>query len=279
MAADHQRPPHAVMGLLDYITSTSLDGDYAEVARRRSADPAASTARRTGRPGRLGMVVLALFGVLVATAGVQTARNSAESASSHNALVAQIHDHTDRLNAQRDHITQLRRRVAALRADLLSTSATNRSVQAKTRLLGVLAGSVPVRGPGIQVVVDDAPGGGSGQQVLDKDLQKLVNGLWKVGAEAIAINSQRLSNLSAIREAGNSITVNYRDVNRPYVVSAVGNPNQMGARLLDTAAGQTWLALKSTFGLRFDITSEESMKLPAASRLDLRQAHTRKTLQ
>jgi uncharacterized protein YlxW (UPF0749 family) len=267
------------MGLLDYITSTSLDGDYAEVARRRSADPTASTARRTGRPGRLGMVVLALFGVLVATAGVQTARNSAESASSHNALVAQIHDHTDRLNAQRDHITQLRRRVAALRADLLSTSATNRSVQAKTRVLGVLAGSVPVRGPGIQVVVDDAPGGGSGQQVLDKDLQKLVNGLWKVGAEAIAINSQRLSNLSAIREAGNSITVNYRDVNRPYVVSAVGNPNQMGARLLDTAAGQTWLALKSTFGLRFDITSEESMKLPAASRLDLRQAHTRKTLQ
>jgi uncharacterized protein YlxW (UPF0749 family) len=279
MAADHERPPHAVMGLLDYITSTSLDGDYAEVARRRSADPTASTARRTGRPGRLGMVVLALFGVLVATAGVQTARNSAESASGHNALVAQIHDHTDRLNAQRDHITQLRRRVAALRADLLSTSATNRSVQAKTRLLGVLAGSVPVRGPGIQVVVDDAPGGGSGQQVLDKDLQKLVNGLWKVGAEAIAINSQRLSNLSAIREAGNSITVNYRDVNRPYVVSAVGNPNQMGARLLDTAAGQTWLALKSTFGLRFDITSEESMKLPAASRLDLRQAHTRKTLQ
>jgi uncharacterized protein YlxW (UPF0749 family) len=267
------------MGLLDYITSTSLDGDYAEVARRRSADPTASTARRTGRPGRLGMVVLALFGVLVATAGVQTARNSAESASGHNALVAQIHDHTDRLNAQRDHITQLRRRVAALRADLLSTSATNRSVQAKTRVLGVLAGSVPVRGPGIQVVVDDAPGGGSGQQVLDKDLQKLVNGLWKVGAEAIAINSQRLSNLSAIREAGNSITVNYRDVNRPYVVSAVGNPNQMGARLLDTAAGQTWLALKSTFGLRFDITSEESMKLPAASRLDLRQAHTRKTLQ
>jgi uncharacterized protein YlxW (UPF0749 family) len=275
MDADDRRPPQAVMGLLDYITSTSLDGDYAEVARRKGPDATPHAAR----PGRLGMLVLAVFGVLVATAGVQTAHNSAESASSHNALVAQIHEHSDQLDARRGRIAQLRRQVSALRADYLSTTAQNRSVQAKRQVLGVLAGSVPVRGPGIKVVVDDAPGGGSGQQVLDKDLQKLVNGLWKVGAEAITINSQRLSTLSAIREAGTSITVNYRDVNRPYVVSAIGNPNQMGARLLDTAAGQTWLALKSTFGLRFDITSEESMKLPAASRLDLREAHTRKALQ
>ena len=44
--------------------------------------------------------------------------------------------------------------------------------------------------------------------MLDPDLQKLVNGLWAAGAEAISINGQRLTNLSAIREAGEAITVN-----------------------------------------------------------------------
>ena len=60
------------------------------------------------------------------------------------------------------------------------------------------------------MVVDDAPDTTDDKQrVLDLDLQKLVNGLWQVGAEAISINGQRLTSLSAIRDAGSSITVNF----------------------------------------------------------------------
>ena len=101
--------------------------------------------------------------------------------------------------------------------------------------------------------------------VLDQDLQKLVNGLWLVGAEAISINGQRLTNLTAIREAGGAITVNFKSLGRPYTVSAIGNKNQMAARLLDTEGGRTWLALRTSFGLRFDVNSEDSMTLPAGT--------------
>ncbi len=38
--------------------------------------------------------------------------------------------------------------------------------------------------------------------MLDGDLQKLVNGLWVAGAEAIAINGERLTTLTAIRQGG-----------------------------------------------------------------------------
>ena len=146
-------------------------------------------------------------------------------------------------------------------------------MQSRLDRLGVLAGAVPVRGPGIRVVVDDAPGATSAKlQVQGQDLQKLANGLWTVGAEAIAINGQRLTSLSAIRDAGSAVTVNYVSLRRPYTVSAIGNERTMGADLLDTSGGQTWATLQS-FGLKFDVNTKDTMLLPAAKRVTLRYAH------
>ncbi|MGH3444170.1 MAG: DUF881 domain-containing protein, partial [Nocardioidaceae bacterium] len=71
----------------------------------------------------------------------------------------------------------------------------------------------------------------------------------------------------------------YRDVHPPYVVSAIGNPDRLGARFLDTAGGQTLVALHLSFGLRFDIAPEESMKLPAAAHLSLHYAVPRRPAQ
>ncbi len=265
-----QPPPHAVMGLLNYVTATALDEDYAVVSERH----ALQDKPKQGHNGLFGLVAVLVFGILVATAAVQTARNAAQTASSHDSLVAQINERKAALSTLEGQMRDLHATVRNLQAQYLQSSAEGRSLQARVQQLGMVTGSMPVQGPGVRITVDDAPGGGQGQQVLDKDLQKLVNGLWQVGAEAISINGQRLSNLTAIRRASEGITVNYRHINRPYVVSAIGNPDQMGARFLDTQGGQTWLALKSALGLPFDITSEDSMKLPAAPRLTLRHAQT-----
>ncbi len=265
-------PPHAVMGLINYITATALEEDYAEVAQRHAAEGKP----KQGRTGTIGLLVVALFGAVVATAFVQTSRSAVDNANSHSSLVAQINEGKQHLSSLRKRTLALRAQVHSLQTQDLQARAEARSLDARLTQLGVAAGSLPVRGPGVRIVVDDAPGGGAGQQVLDKDLQKMVNGLWQVGAEAISINGQRLSSLTAIRRASEGITVNYRHINRPYVVSAIGNPQQLGARFLDTAGGQTWLALKSAINLRFDISSEGSMKLPATPRLTLRHAETTK---
>jgi uncharacterized protein YlxW (UPF0749 family) len=91
----------------------------------------------------------------------------------------------------------------------------------------------------------------------------LVNGLWESGAEAIAINGNRLGPLSAIRVAGEAITVNYRSLSAPYTVEAIGDPASLQARFIDTAAGQAWLDLQSNYGLRFEPSEREEMTLPA----------------
>lgn len=221
------------------------------------------------------MIILAIFGLLVATAAVQTSRNAVVAQTGRSELITQIKARSAKVNAVRDRIVATRREVELLEEDLLEATAEGRSVSTRLDRLGVRTGEAAVQGPGVRVAVDDAPGAAtSQQQVLDQDLQKLVNGLWQSGAEAISINGQRLTNLSAIRHAGSAITVNYRSLSRPYVVSVIGDPDTIPARFVETDHGSDWLDLRATFGLQFEMTPEESLTLPAANRLVLRFATT-----
>lgn len=262
-------PPQVLMPLLDYITSHSMDEDYAHVAQRADADKPTQQVR----PGLAALIVMGLFGVLVATAAVQTARNAEEESGSRDSLVTQVKARTAQVDARRARVANLRQEIESLQTLYLETTGQGRLLTARLDRLGVASGALPVTGPGVKVVVDDAPGAvGPVEQVLDEDLQKLVNALWGSGAEAISINGQRLSNLSAIRVAGSAITVNFKSLAPPYTVLAVGNPDTIPGRFVDTTHGQDWLTLQSTYGLQFRMTSEESLRLPAVNQPNLRFA-------
>jgi uncharacterized protein YlxW (UPF0749 family) len=114
--------------------------------------------------------------------------------------------------------------------------------------------------------VDDAKDAETDRErVLDIDLQKIVNGLWRAGAEAISINGERLTARSAIRHAAQGITVNFHAVRRPYRILAIGNKLTLPSRFVDTASGQAWLDSQREVGLRFSgIRTVSSLKLPAA---------------
>ncbi len=267
----NQVPPQVFMPLLDYITAHSMDQDYAHVAQRddRGKKP------QQVRPGIAALVAMGIFGLLVTTAGVQTARNAGEESGSRASLVTQVKARSAQVDARRARVTNLREEIASLQTLYLDTTGQGRLLSSRLDRLGTVTGAVPVRGPGVKVVVDDAPGAvGPVEQVLDKDLQKLVNALWGAGAEAISINGQRLTTLSAIRTAGQAITVNFVSLQRPYTVQAIGDPDTMPARFVETEHGQDWLDLQRVNRLRFTMTTEQSMRLPAAParRLSLRHA-------
>ena len=264
--------PQASMGLLNYITATSLDEDYAHVAAKRATG---SSHRRRERRNLHGasVVALALFGALVATAGIQTARTEPVRQSSRDSLVKQVQDRREELEETRQQVLQLRRQVARAQTTGLEASESGRALQEQLDRLGLVTGDAPAAGPGVRIVVDDNPETGTRRQVvLDKDLQVLVNGLWGAGAEAISINGQRVTNLTAIRVAGEAITVNLRSLSRPYAVTAIGDPDQLPARFVESPAGSWWLNLKSVYGLQFTMTREESLTVPAAPTPTLRPA-------
>src|SRR5262249_21714500 len=152
--------------------------------------------------------------------------------------------------------------------------------------VALLAGATAVTGPGIQVKVDDAKeassgGGGNPRttsgfsdtgRVRDRDMQRVVNGLWASGAQAISVNRQRLTALSAIRAAGDAILVDNRPLVPPYTISAIGNPQHLSTSFQDSADGQYLHVLHENYGIRVSISQEEKLSLPAAPSLIIRYA-------
>jgi uncharacterized protein YlxW (UPF0749 family) len=104
-----------------------------------------------------------------------------------------------------------------------------------------------------------------------------VNGLWAAGAEAIAINGQRLTATTAIRNAGQAILVAYRPLQPPYVISAIGDPDTLPARFEDTVGGAYLRLIGQTYGIRSREevhagTDGDALRLPAADSLTVRRA-------
>jgi len=63
------------------------------------------------------------------------------------------------------------------------------------------------------------------------DLLKLVNELNAAGAEAIAINDERIIATTEIRNAGNYIVINTNRYSAPFEIKAIGNPDTLEAAL------------------------------------------------
>lgn len=265
-------PDRVTMPLLTLVTSQAIDEDYVHAARRRAAGggPAPGGA---GTRLRGAVVVLAVFGVLIALAAVQTARNADVRDASRSALVDRIDERQGEVDALAERISTLRRQIDELRA----SGARNRTGLAQAtvdvRALQIATGFIEVRGPGLRITVDDnpdvTPDPQDDRRVRASDLRLLVNGLWRAGAEAIAVNGRRLTVMSAIVNSSISIAVNRSPLSPPYVVSAIGGEN-LGARLQDTTTGAQFDALADELGLVVTRQNETELLLPAAPEAQLR---------
>ncbi len=251
----------AVTPLLDLLTQQSMDEDYVHVARRRAAS--GEQPRSSGRPRRTAAVVVGVFGVLVATAAVQTAQGADEAQSSRVVLVERVVERRDTVTALQDRIQELRGEVED-GEQLLGTVTGNRlTAEGRLRRLQVRTGFIGVRGEGARVTITDAPAGG--ELIRDTDLQLLVNGLWEAGAEAISINGQRLTVRTAIKNSDLVVNVNSKPLRSPYVLSVIGNRRTLQADLLASPSGLAVADLVTRFGFGFEMVPVEELVLPAAA--------------
>ena len=271
MPEARELPERVTLPLLTLITQQSFDEDYEQVAERRRVQGRPAE-RSPGRSHRMAAVVVAVFGILVATAAVQTSRDAGVNTQSRATLIAQISARSDGVSRLQDGIVDLRARNVGLSERLAALTRSSDAATARLRTLETVTGYGAVTGPGVKIVVDDAPNGDPTQLVRDEDLATLTDGLWNAGAEAIAINGQRLTALSAIRNVGITIHVNSRPVSPPYTVRAIGDEQTLQARLLETTHGQKFYSLVDQLGFRFSMQNEDSLSLPAATLRVLRSA-------
>ncbi len=215
-------PDQVMLPLLDRIVRQSLDEDYEVVARRKQAELKAARARRRARnrglarnrqrpakpapprvrPRRVAAAVMAVFGVLVAIAAVQTARNAPAANAGRASLIEQIQERRATVTRLQGRLDRLQASVTGLRETASQTAEAEQVLAARSERIASRTGFAAVRGPGIRITVDDTPDGDITQVVRSSDLAMLVDGLWSAGAEAMAVNNLRITPLTAFSNVG-----------------------------------------------------------------------------
>nr|WP_234375420.1 DUF881 domain-containing protein [Streptomyces sp. CB01373] len=268
------------MSLITNVMDHSLDDGYAEAAARKKA------AGESGMPktvrAKLGLAGGLVLAALVVTLGAAQARVAAPVvAKERQELIDRIDKETAAADELEVTVDKLRDDVSARQRQALRDTGGNPQAD----LVSMLAGAGEVHGPGVRLVVDDAkeagtsgggPRGTSGfsdtGRVRDRDMQRVVNGLWQSGAEAVSINGQRLTALSAIRAAGAAILVDNKPLVPPYTVLAVGDGKRLSDRFQDSPDGLYLQALKDNYGIRGSISVESDLRLAAAPSVIVRTA-------
>ena len=143
----------------------------------------------------------------------------------------------------------------------------------------IAAGLIPLVGTGIVLQLEDSleppkPAGNVGDLLVGaRDLRTIVEELWEAGAEAIAVNGERMTPTTAVIDIGPSILINSAYVSGPYQVAAIG-PDDLYARLSASPGFVDFIRARAeAWGLRVSIAEPESVDMPAfAGTVTLRYA-------
>ena len=187
------------------------------------------------------------------------------------------------LQAQQDALKQqildLRDRITAAEGGSEGSAAVVRDLNDALLQARIAAGLIPLRGTGIVLQLEDSmaqPGpdaNASDYLVGARDIRTLVEELWVAGAEAIAVNGERITPTTAVIDVGPSILINSAYLAPPYQVTALG-PDDLYARL---SAGSGFVdfirARAETYGIRVSFAEPDEVEVPAfAGTVTLRYA-------
>ena len=252
-------PARFVTPLLTLITQQSLDEDYQHVADQRAERAERSPSDR--RPA-VTLVALAVFALLVTIAAVQTSRDAGVRNEDRGQLI-------NRIEARRTAVSRLQGNLGRLRSSNVAADRAyqvlgRQLAQAEARIvsLGTTTGLHTLAGAGVRATVGDGPE--VNDHVRDSDLQLLVNGLFEAGAKGIAVNGQRVTAVSALRNSGQVIRINDMSLSPPYVVEAIGDTRTLSARFSDNSSGVRFRDLTTQLAMPFHLDIVKGLTLPAA---------------
>ena len=176
---------------------------------------------------------------------------------------------------QQEENTAQTKQVAALRQQLqderdasanqeAGLTQTNSEVTEASRL----AGTIGMKGSGFTVTLADStlassPSGNVNDLVIhSQDVQAVVNAMWAAGAEAIAINDERVVSTSAILCVGNTLLLNGTVHAPPYEIAAIGANRSV---VLDDPLVKRLSSAAQEFSLRFSVGKQQTITVPAYS--------------
>lgn len=172
-------------------------------------------------------------------------------------------------------------RAASLAAEIAARQATigstdDRVATTLESLSGLVAASDrgPLEGEGVTVTLTDAsrdqqgnyPSGAAPDDLVvhQQDLQSVMNALWAGGARALQVQDQRITTLSAPRCIGNTLLLHGRAYSPPYVITAIGPPDDLVDELDDAPGVRLYQQYAARYGLGFEVVEHEEIAVVAA---------------
>ncbi|HET9853187.1 MAG TPA: DUF881 domain-containing protein [Candidatus Limnocylindrales bacterium] len=160
-------------------------------------------------------------------------------------------------------ILALRQRIGELEALDPDAAASLRRLYADLEAARLKAGLTAVSGPGVAFRFEDGANGSVDALVTARDVRILIEELWLAGAEAIAVNGERLVGSSAVIDIGGSLLVNSAYLAPPYEIKAVGPPDLYGRLQGSVAFAQFVHGRIEPAGLRLSVAELQQADLPA----------------
>jgi uncharacterized protein YlxW (UPF0749 family) len=207
---------------------------------------------------RVALVVVALaIGFLVAiqateNQGDRVSRLAAESPDDLTRILAELNAQADELSGQ---VSSLGVRLARYRGSTQAGDLALRDARKALADVQVLAGVVPVEGPGLVVSLSDPQAQVEWDALLD-----LVQELRDAGAEAIALNGHRVVASTWFGSRDGGVTIDGDVVSAPYVLEAIGPAASM-AEALEIAGGSlTIVSTQPGVGVR--LREQDRLVLP-----------------
>lgn len=164
-----------------------------------------------------------------------------------------------------DEVAKLREENGKLQNAMSKESGQAKLLNDSLQDVKLFAGLSEVVGPGVTVTLRD------GKQTMDipindkiihdTDVLKVVNELWNAGAEAIAVNGNRVVLGTSFRCVGNVILVDKVKIASPVVIQAIGDGKTIKGAM--EMPGGVYDELRGTDPTMIEVALVQSMRLPA----------------
>lgn len=199
------------------------DGEAAEPEQRSGRDRLRHALLRPSRGQVVVAVLLALLGYAAVTQVRFTTVDDTYASLREQDLIDVLNGLAAQTQRAEAEIARLERTRDDLQSDTGQREAALAQAEEQANTLAIMAGLVPVTGPGIRITITENEG------TVDVDtMVDLVQELRTAGAEAIQINEEvRLVAQSSFDDAVGGIEVDGTTISSPYVVDVIGDPRTL----------------------------------------------------
>ncbi|NLW24882.1 MAG: DUF881 domain-containing protein [Clostridia bacterium] len=171
-------------------------------------------------------IVFVFLGILLsAQFQVQSRLVSDLSMQKTEDLITMVRNLSDKRLQLETELIDAQSKLASIRSSRADEKKIAENLTAELNKLAIVNGTQEVKGPGLKITIPP------NSPVLYVDIVGIINELWAAGAEAIAVNGNRINLYTSFYYAETEnymfITLNHKPLYFPIIIEAIGNPNTL----------------------------------------------------